>query len=384
MMRERVRVRVRARRRKVWLRYLGPLASLLVVLGVVWLYGQLLGDAPQTPGAAVPAAALPQERTAALRPVVLPQDDAPHATGMEWWYYNGHLRGDNGEAYSFHVAVFLHDGVVRHTVFHGSLNDHRSGQRFTGQLRTAGIPTSKTVDGFDFKHEGWRVAGAGAVHSLAVHDKNFSIDLDLRDAGQPLLHRAAGSNTPGLLDFGPGGISYYYSRPRIAAKGSVTTAGTRHAVQGEVWFDHQWGDFDGAGLAWNWYALQMDDGSDLMLYQLFGSQGQLITTTGTVASAQGVRALAASDIQLVPQGRWTSPKTRISYPAAWQVRLPLGTLNVQPLRADSEFEALETTFNVYWEGPVAVTGAATGKGFLEMSGYDRTQAPGAVVSSAIK
>jgi predicted secreted hydrolase len=194
----RERVRLRARRRTVWLRYLGPVASLLVVLGVVWLYGQLLGPGAgsQPSGAASAAAVLPQERTAALRPVALPQDDAPHATGMEWWYYNGHLRGEHGEAYSFHVAVFLHDGVVRHTVFHGSLNDHRSGQRFTGQLRTAGIPTDKTVDGFDFKHEGWRVAGAGPLHRLAVHDKNFAIDLDLRDAGQPMLHRAAGSNTP--------------------------------------------------------------------------------------------------------------------------------------------------------------------------------------------
>jgi predicted secreted hydrolase len=149
-----------------------------------------------------------------------------------------------------------------------------------------------------------------------------------------------------------------------------------------VWFDHQWGDFDGAGLAWNWYALQLDDGSDLMLYQLFDSHGQLVMTTGTVASAQGVTALAANAIQLAPQGSWTSPKTRITYPAAWQVRLPQGTLNVQPLRADSEFEALETTFNVYWEGAVAVTGAATGKGFLEMSGYDRKVQPVQAVPAA--
>ena len=179
-----------------------------------------------------------------------------------------------------------------------------------------------------------------------------------------------------MLDFGSGGISYYYSRPRIAARGSVTTAGTRHAVQGEVWFDHQWGDFDGAGLAWNWFALQMDDGSDLMLYELFDKQGQRVMTTGTVVSAKGVVALGANDIHLTPEGNWTSQKTHIGYPAAWQVRLPQGTLNVQPLRADSEFDALETTFNVYWEGAVAVTGAATGKGFLEMSGYDRKQALG--------
>ena len=38
---------------------------------------------------------------------------------------------------------------------------------------------------------------------------------------------------------------------------------------GEVWFDHQWGNFEASRLAWNWFALQLDDGSSVMLYQLF-------------------------------------------------------------------------------------------------------------------
>jgi predicted secreted hydrolase len=47
---------------------------------------------------------------------------------------------------------------------------------------------------------------------------------------------------------------------------------------------------------------------------------------------------------------------------------------VQPFASNSEFDSGGTTANVYWEGPVKVTGDLQGEGFLELSGYDRLSA----------
>ncbi|RYD86746.1 MAG: hypothetical protein EOP50_21930 [Sphingobacteriales bacterium] len=62
------------------------------------------------------------------------------------------------------------------------------------------------------------------------------------------------------------------------------------------------------------------------------------------------------------------------YTVEWRLRLPSGTYDVKPFYPDGEFDARQTTANVYWEGPVRVTGSAEGQGFLEMSGYDRLDA----------
>jgi predicted secreted hydrolase len=386
--------RERARRKKpsLWRRYRGAVVACVAVVGVVVLYVLLLGPgsqpiAPQaTPlPASYPAlpssnpGVPPRERTAALPPIRLPADDAPHATGMEWWYYNGHLQGAAGAQFSYHVAIFLHDGMVRHTVFHVALTDHRTGKRYTRQIRTAGLPSDKNLPGYSFDYQGWRVSGAGGNHVVNIQEKDFALDLQLKDAGPPVLHQAAGSATPGVLDFGSSGVSYYYSRPRMQASGSVAVGGTRLPVQGDAWFDHQWGDFDGGGMAWNWFALQMDDGADLMLYQLYDSKGTPTLTMGTVTRNQVTTALTAADIRLRPQGVWVSPRTGIRFPAGWELSLPMGVVRVTPVQPDSEFDARETTFNVYWEGAVRVSGAAQGKGFLEMSGYDhvRSLQPGA-------
>lgn len=372
----RQRSRRRARTHRGVLRRFGPMvAALLAMVGMVALYVFLLGGNGQPAPVALAGSAEPVERTAQMRPIKLPVDHGPHVSATEWWYYSGELAGPGNERFSLHVAVFLRDGMVRHTVFHVSLVDQLTGKRYARQLRTAGIPSSVTEGGFDFKHDGWRVAGGAGEHAVTIDDKDFSIALVLNDTRPPMLHRAAGSQTPGLLDFGEAGISYYYSRPRMTATGKVTLAGKPAVpVKGSIWFDHQWGDFEGSRLAWNWFALQLDDGSNLMIYQLYDVAGMPVMTAGSWLRDGKVMTLGADALVLHPQGVWQSPSSGVRYPAAWRVELPQGEVLIKPLRVDSEFDALVTTFNHYWEGPVRVSGALSGSGFLEMSGYDHIKA----------
>ncbi|MBS0339227.1 MAG: hypothetical protein JSS56_01785 [Proteobacteria bacterium] len=366
-------MRRKSRRRRKIIKYIAPLVVLVAVvaLGLHLLDWAERESVPAV--AAVSGVAAPAERTAALPPLNLPADDAAHASGMEWWYYSGILDAQpGGGRYAFHVAVFVANSLIKHTVMHVALTDLQTGQRRMQQSRTGGLPAKPTQGGFDFQQEGWRVTGSGTSHAIRANFDGIELELQLQDDQPVMAHRATGSGTPGLLDFGESGISYYYSRPRMAAEG-LLRVGTHAAVQvrGPVWFDHQWGEFDVTQLGWNWLALHLSDGSDVMVYQLFDREGRSLVTTGTVSKAGSLRPLAPGEVQLTPQRHWTSPRSKIDYVVEWALRLPSGEHRVQPFFDDSEFDASTTSANIYWEGPIKVSGSSQGEGFMELSGYER-------------
>jgi len=318
------------------------------------------------------------ERTAALPPLALPADEAPHGSPMEWWYYSGILRSADGERFAFHQVVFVVNGLIKHTVMHAALTDLRSGQRYLSQRRTGGAPAQAVHHGYDFHQADWQVRADGATHALRVQAQDARVDLQAVAEGPLLTHRATDSATPGRLDFGRSGVSHYYSRPRMPAQGEIRIGGKKVAVRGELWFDHQWGNFDVLALGWNWLSLRLADGANVMLYQLFDTDtGHAVLTAGTLADDRGTRPLHASEIALLPEAHWTSPRTAIPYVVGWRIRLPTGELQVRPLQADSEFDASGSSGNVYWEGAVQALdaqGDVAGEGFLELSGYDRKAA----------
>lgn len=370
----------RAARKQRRNRIVGAVLTVLMLVAAALLYSWVSEPEPGPMAReTTPAGARVFERTAALPPLSLPADDAPHGSGMEWWYYNGILNGPDNDRYAFHVAVFVANGLVKHTVMHTALTDLQTGKRYARQNRTGGMPAKGVANGFDFGREGWQVASADGVHTVQAALDGASLTLRMKDGNEPIAHRAEGSATPGLLDFGDAGISYYYSRPRIATAGEISIGGKPAVkVTGEVWFDHQWGEFDVTQLGWNWFALHLADGTDVMLYELFDREGRSVLTAGTLSDAKGsARPLKAADIVLTPQKRWTSPHTGVEYPIEWQVKLPSGSFEVKPFIADSEFDSRETTRNIYWEGAVKVAGSQAGQGFVELSGYERLKAPAA-------
>ena len=306
-----------------------------------------------------------------LPEVTLPADDAPHAHATEWWYYSGQLQTEGGERYSFHLATFLRQGTLEHTAFHGSLRDHQSGKHYAEQARTEGKPGEGRRDGFDFSYGAWQVSGTGEKHAIRMAGKGFAVDLALTDKQQPVLHRAPESPVAGLLDLGAAGSSYYTSRPRMAAQGTLVIDGARKTVRGEVWFDHQWGDFEAAKLRWNWFALQLADGADLMIYEIFDRQGAPILRMGSYAKDGQVSALGASDFTTTSRGSWKSKASAVIYPMDWTIAVPSRDidLKLEAINRQSQFDARLTTLNVYWEGAVKVGGSHTGVGFLELNGY---------------
>lgn len=304
--------------------------------------------------------------------VELPRDDAPHDDYVEWWYYNGHVQDEAGAQYSFHYVVFVINALATHTVAHASTVDHQALVHRGSQRRTPGNPSSGTVDRFDFALAGWSLSGGGGEDRLRFDIDGRRFDLRLHEAAPPVIQGGTG-----LLDFKGTGASYYYSRPRMQVSGTVTEPGQRRQVTGLAWFDHQWGDFEVFELGWDWFALQLDDGRDIMLYRLFDPRdGHPVLTSGTLAEGGETIVLADGDFRIEVLDHWLSPATARRYPIAWRVLLPKQgvDLSVTPLMQDNEFDARETTYMVYWEGPVRLGGAQSGVGYVELSGYGNSAA----------
>ncbi len=306
--------------------------------------------------------------------VQLPRDDAPHTDYMEWWYYNGHLDAENGNRYSFHFAVFLINEMATHTVAHVSLLDQQTGKHYTDQKRTTGNPSKGTENGFDFALGDWHMAGSDGNDKLRVVTSDFSFNLRLRQSAPAVFQGGTG-----LLDFQLAGQSYYYSRPRMEIEGAIKAGDDIQKVQGLAWFDHQWGDFRVKQLGWDWFALQLDDGSDLMIYQLFDTSGLPVLRSGTYAKGGVTQVLGDADFKVTVNGHWVSGTTGIRYPADWTIDVPQQgiSLRIAPVSADSEFDGRVTSYTVYWEGSVKVAGTHSGRGFVELSGYQKDSAAAA-------
>jgi predicted secreted hydrolase len=154
--------------------------------------------------------------------------------------------------------------------------------------------------------------------------------------------------------------------------GTVSVGGQESNVIGLVWFDHQWGNFQPQDIGWDWFSIQLDDGTDVMLSVLFGPSHEPLYNYGTVVTKDGQRQdLAADEFRVQSTGSWTSPATGVTYPSGWKVVIPQLDMDVAvaPLILASEFDARQTTQNVYWEGDVAISGSHTGVGYVELTGY---------------
>ena len=133
-----------------------------------------------------------------------------------------------------------------------------------------------------FTQPPWTMAGADGTDRLAATlsaaeataaglDGGLTLQLDLAATKPPALH-----DTDGWIDFGPAGGSYYYSRTAMTASGSLVLGERTVDVEGSGWFDHQWGDFISVGGGgWDWFAVNLDDGTDLTLSLVRDADGEL-------------------------------------------------------------------------------------------------------------
>jgi predicted secreted hydrolase len=215
---------------------------------------------------------------------------------------------------------------------------------------------------------------SAAEAEVAGSRGGLGLELVARAVKPPALH-----DRDGWIDFGPAGGSYYYSRTAMDVSGTITLDGQDVAVTGEAWFDHQWGDFISVGGGgWDWFAVNLDDGTDLTLSLVRDADGSYPLIYGTVVDADGTtRHLDRDAFTVEVTDRWTSPASGADYPAGWTIAIPTeGDLVVElrPTVAAQELDTLATTGVVYWEGSQVVGGTRAGEriggeAYVELTGY---------------
>ena len=179
---------------------------------------------------------------------------------------------------------------------------------------------------------------------------------------------------------GVGHASHYISLTRLDTRGTITVDGKRFEVYGLSWMDHEFftHQLDAGQTGWDWFSVQLDDGSELMLFRLRRKDGTRDRfSAGTYVDKLGrTTHLSVNDFSLTPGETWTSPQTGGRYPIAWTIRVPrLGFESrlTTPL-AQQELAEKGDTSPAYWEGAIRVMGtkdksAVQGVGYLEMTGY---------------
>ena len=327
-----------------------------------------------------------------------PLDHGPHpAFRQEWWYVTGNLDAANGERFGFELTFFrvalepppapspptgpaatAAPASAWRTreiyLAHFAVTDvprrrFRSAQKLSraalGLAGAEALPLHVWLDD-------WSLEARGPTWQLRATQRGYAVELTLEPQSAPVLNGIDGLSRKSDR---PEDATYYYSIPRLLVRGQVLRDGQPLEVRGRAWLDREWGS-GGLGpreLGWDWFGLQLEDGSALMFYALRDKNGERdVHSAGSWVAADGTaRALSSAEVDIAVTREWRSASGE-RYPAGWHIRVPALALDltVRPVLADQE---LQTTPR-YWEGAVDVSGerggaSLGGRGYVELVGY---------------
>lgn len=324
-----------------------------------------------------------------------PADQGPHPQFRhEWWYVTGNLDSSSGERFGFELTFFrvaLAPLGATATPASGS-SSWRTRQVYAAHFAVTDVARGEFRFAQKYSRDALGLAGAraqpfrvwlddwtlaaepasAAKWTLHAQGQGYELTLSAQPLLQPVLNGEQGLSRKSSE---PGAASYYYSIPRIAVEGKVVRAGASSDVRGLAWLDREWGSgsLGASQQGWDWFALQLQDGSALMFYALRNRDGTRDShSAGTWVDAAGrTQALSTEQVMIDVSDHWVSPRGG-RYPSRWRVRVPAVGLDVEarPALADQELG----TKPRYWEGAVDVRGTreghdTSGRGYVELVGY---------------
>ena len=314
----------------------------------------------------------------------------------EWWYYSGNLRGENEHDYGFELVFFrrtpnpgVHPSACGSSTYYFAdfaISDLTQGRfyyykRFRhGETDYAGVNPIRGVWNGD-----WYVKWPGATlqdQELKAASERSGIHLLLHPEKPPVVHDRGGMF---LKDHYRDNSGHYFSFSRVAARGDLVVNDVKLSIHGLAWIDHEFFDLaNGEKMpAWDWFAIQLNDGRDLMLYRLRNSDGSVSSlAAGTLVDKNGsVHHLVPGSFNAQPGATWHSPISGGQYPVEWSIVIPAESLLIHaatPLSSQELASKRGDATPTYWEGAMRYTGnsrskAVTGLGYLEMTGYAQQQ-----------
>ncbi len=334
------------------------------------------------------------DRAEEIRALIFPEDYGPHpGFKSEWWYYTGNLDTEQNRHFGYEFTIFRFALAPPDTSAPTRLSHWATDQLFMAHFALSDIEEDEFYAFERFSRGALDLAGAHAAPArvwledwsmegsleqlfplrLRASQDDVAIDLTLETAKPLVLQGDRGLDRKGP---GPGNASYYYSFTRLPTTGTITVEGRSYTVRGLSWKDHEWSTsaLGDEQVGWDWFALQLSNGQDLMFYQLRRRDGTPSPfTNGVLVSPDGATTpLAPADVTLDVLDTWTSPRSDAAYPARWRFRLPSENLDLQiiPHMPDQELDVSVR----YWEGAVRIEGtvdgeAVSGHGYVEMTGY---------------
>ncbi len=323
--------------------------------------------------------------TAPLPPIRFPQDEAAHRDLTEWWYYTGHMNavtsGGVSHHYGFELVVFqaLRSDLPPVYAAHFAISDITRGEfHYDQRSQTepdASIPDGTSTSGISVHVGNWSITGLNGLDHLTASMNNYAIQFNLRGRKSPILH-----NGNGLITYGLGGFSYYYSRTRMALSGTLIDHGQSLQVTGLAWMDHQWGNFlPLGGGGWDWYSIQLNNDTEMMLYVIRDAASNILSTyVSFIDASTHDYLLPGSALKVSVLNHWISPVTGANYPSGWHLQIDdpqlHATLTLTPELKDQELVVYQSTGNSYWEGAVSIQGQSagvpvSGEGYVELTGY---------------
>jgi predicted secreted hydrolase len=220
--------------------------------------------------------------------------------------------------------------------------------------------------------------GDTPIFHLQAAENDIQIDLNLTSSKPAVLPDNIGLFA-GSAD--PGNTFYFYWLPRLTVRGKLQMGAEQFSVTGLAWLDRAWGavSLTRGQIALNRFALQLDDGREVLCFQLHRRDGSGVPiTTALLVSRDGTtQSFSRHDLSLEALDYWTSSQDASRYPARWQLHIPAAEmkLTITPYLADQEMD-----FAIrYWGGAVQVSGQADGRslngsGYVELTGYGERMA----------
>lgn len=360
--------------------------------------------------------------------------DLPHKSSTtEWWYLNTHVRSADGRSFSLFASFFRRAISVdkknneyhySHTVL-WALSDLDEKKYYTRSLVDPDAPRIGIKSLKDKKSNKDPFIAKAAIEilkkgkvplpdELLIRDPVIPWDrLELRYDDQTYIKQPDGSYQLTLskpeqqiyihLNFfaniqpvrhGKNGVIYnaavedmfYYFIPNCHVKGTIHLKNQAHEVMGTGWYDHEFGARPASkksnqkkGIAWNWIAVQLEDGHQLTVYDVQTKDKVkdpnahliLIDPTGTRSTTTDYTFDAAPEY-------WVSTKTFNEYPLTWRLFSKSCNINIELIASFPEQEfGTVISKPAFWEGSLNVQGYHQGKkikghAYLERHGHTQT------------
>ncbi|HMS34443.1 MAG TPA: lipocalin-like domain-containing protein [Ignavibacteria bacterium] len=334
------------------------------------------------------------EKAIEKRKFIFPEDHGPH-TGFrtEWWYFTGNLTSNDNKKFGYQFTIFrtsLSSDKIR-----GS-SDWSSNQIYMAHFTVTDISNDKFYYEERFSRDGNGLAGAASepfkvwledwqlaetenrtafdlpVISLKAKTGNTEINFILESVKPVVLQGDEGLSQKGSQ---PGNASYYYSYTNLKTEGRINIEGKEYIVSGSSWMDREWSTsaLSEVQKGWDWFALQLEDSTELMYYQIRKKDGTPdIFSKGVIVGKNGsVRQIKRDEVELIVSDNWKSA-SGINYPSGWKLKIPSENIDLKILPAVKD-QMLNVSIK-YWEGAVKIEGMKnnskiTGSGYIELTGY---------------